>query len=74
MTAINTASGNTIQWVVNQNYLTQHQSLEGYATEQWVQQQGYLTEHQSLADYYTSAQTEAAIDTVSGQTVELYQF
>ena len=32
-------------------YLTQHQSLEGYATENWVEEQGYLTEHQSLANY-----------------------
>lgn len=29
-------------------YLTQHQSLSGYATEQWVDSQGYLTEHQPL--------------------------
>ena len=36
-------------------YLTQHQSLEGYATQAWVQQQGYLTQHQSLAGYATQA-------------------
>ena len=30
-------------------YLTQHQSLSGYATEQWVGQQGYLTEHQDIS-------------------------
>lgn len=29
-------------------YLTQHQSLEGYATQAWVRQQGYLTSHQSV--------------------------
>lgn len=29
-------------------YLTEHQSLSGYATEQWVTNQGYLTEHQHL--------------------------
>lgn len=34
-------------------YLTQHQSLDGYATQAWVQQQGYLTQHQSLAGYAT---------------------
>ena len=28
-------------------YLTEHQSLSGYATEQWVESQGYLTD----ADY-----------------------
>ena len=36
-------------------YLTQHQSLEGYATQAWVRQQGYLTQHQSLAGYATQA-------------------
>ena len=36
-------------------YLTQHQSLAGYATQAWVQQQGYLTQHQSLAGYATQA-------------------
>jgi len=34
-------------------YLTQHQSLAGYATQSWVQGQGYLTQHQSLAGYAT---------------------
>lgn len=38
-------------WVQGQNYLTEHQSLEGYATESWVEGKGYLTEHQSLSDY-----------------------
>jgi len=36
-------------------YLTQHQSLSGYATESWVEGKGYLTEHQSLSAYRTSA-------------------
>ena len=30
-------------------YLTQHQSLAGYATEEWVDEQGYLTEHQDIS-------------------------
>ena len=34
-------------------YLTEHQSLDGYATEEWVNDKGYLTEHQSLEDYAT---------------------
>ena len=38
----------TQQWVQQQGYLTQHQSLAGYATQQWVQQKGYLTSHQSV--------------------------
>lgn len=36
-------------------YLTQHQSLAGYATESWVQNQGYLTQHQSLTGYATES-------------------
>lgn len=40
-------------WVEEQEYLKEHQSLEGYATEEWVEEQGYLTEHQSLEDYAT---------------------
>ena len=43
----------TQEWVENQGYLTEHQSLSGYATEQWVEDQGYLTEHQSLSGYAT---------------------
>lgn len=38
----------TEEWVEEQGYLTEHQSLEGYATEEWVGEQGYLTEHQSI--------------------------
>ncbi len=36
---------------------TNHQSLDGYATEEWVGEQGYLTEHQSLADYALTSWT-----------------
>ena len=50
-------------WVEGKGYLTEHQSLEGYAlkseipsldgyaTENWVTSQGYLTEHQDLSSY-----------------------
>lgn len=37
------------QWVNNQGFLTQHQSLDGYATQQWVTNQGYLTQHQDIS-------------------------
>lgn len=30
-------------------YLTQHQSLTGYATESWVEGKGYLTSHQDIS-------------------------
>ena len=38
-------------WVTSQGYLTEHQSLDGYATQSWVTEQGYLTEHQDLSSY-----------------------
>ena len=59
-------------------YLTEHQSLNGYATEAWVESQGFLKEHQSLADYalkseipdvsgfQTADQVQAAITTALG--------
>ena len=37
------------------NYLTSHQSLDGYATESWVEGKGYLTSHQSLDAYAKTA-------------------
>lgn len=33
-------------------YLTEHQSLSGYATEQWVENKGYLTSHQDISGKY----------------------
>ena len=54
------------------NYLTEHQSLEGYATEAWVNEQGFLKEHQDLSSYVTSgdynSQTKA-IELKNGDTV-----
>lgn len=52
-------------------FLTEHQSLEGYATEQWVEGKGYLTEHQSLDNYYTKGETDneiqSAKDSLEGE-------
>lgn len=48
----------------NKGYLTEHQSLAGYATEQWVTEQNYLTEHQSLDNYYTKSEVDTAISNV----------
>ena len=39
------------EWVNQQGFLKEHQSLSGYATEAWVEGKGYLTQHQSLEDY-----------------------
>lgn len=38
---------------LDRTYLTEHQSLNGYATEKWVESQNYLTEHLSLDGYAT---------------------
>lgn len=37
-------------------YLTEHQSLSGYATENWVEDQGYLTEHQDISNLATKVE------------------
>lgn len=54
------------------NYLTEHQSLEGYATETWVNEQGFLKNHQDLSAYVTggdyNSQTKA-IELKNGDTV-----
>lgn len=38
----------------SKNYLTEHQSLEGYATEQWVDEQKYIKEIPSDISYFTN--------------------
>jgi hypothetical protein len=35
----------------DKGYLTEHQSLSGYATEAWVEAKKYLTQHQDLSAY-----------------------
>lgn len=64
-------------------YLTQHQSLAGYATQVWVSNQGYLTQHQDISfkenkftDTSTStdktlADRERCTVTAAGQTITL---
>lgn len=61
------------QWVENKNYLTEHQSLEGYATEQYVQEQIAQIptgETVDLSGYYTSAQTDSKIAQASAATMQ----
>lgn len=36
-------------WVNQQGFLTEHQSLAGYATEEWVEGKKYLTQHQDIS-------------------------
>ena len=47
-------------------YLTQHQSLDGYATQTWVESQGYLTEHQDISSLATKG--ELAAEATARQT------
>lgn len=51
----------------SKNYLTEHQSLEGYATEQWVNDQKYLTEHQSLSNYITRPEIQDIIKNLASK-------
>lgn len=70
----------TQEWVENQGYLTEHQSLSGYATEQWVEDQGYLTEHQSLSGYATEEYVQdytynkATIDSKDAEKLDISDF
>ena len=52
-TKVNITDVYTKSEIDSKNYLTEHQSLAGYATENWVKDQKYLTEHQSLAGLAT---------------------
>lgn len=40
---------NVSEFTNDAGYLTQHQSLSGYATETWVGNQGFLTSHQDIS-------------------------
>ena len=54
-------------------YLTEHQSLSGYATESWVNQQGFLTQHQSLADYALKAEVPTKVSELTNDSGYLNQ-
>lgn len=49
---IPTVPTNVSAFTNDAGYLTEHQSLNGYATEQWVESQGYLTSHQDISGKY----------------------
>lgn len=64
----------TSQLENDSNFLTEHQSLDGYAKKTdiptiptnvsaFINDEGYLTEHQSLDNYYTKEQTDSSITT-----------
>ena len=45
--------------LVNRNYLTEHQSLEGLVTKAELEQKGYLTHHQDISNLVTNDKLEA---------------
>lgn len=49
---IPTVPTNVSAFTNDAGYLTEHQSLSGYATEQWVENKGYLTSHQDISGKY----------------------
>ena len=65
----------TEEWVNQQGFIKEHQSLDDYATkdyvasavtdmatQQWVNEQGFLKEHQSLDNYATKQDVQDATD------------
>lgn len=57
----NDAKYTTKQWIDEQGFLTEHQSLSGYATEAWVSEQGFLTEHQDISNLATKNEVESGL-------------
>lgn len=54
-------------------FITEHQSLEGLATETWVESKGYLTEHQDISGLATKEEVtekEAEIEANLASTVK----
>ena len=66
--AVNAASGATVNWVENQHYLTEHQSLADYYTSGQTdsllagkQASGNYVSASTLNNYYTSGQTNTLL-------------
>ena len=73
----------TSQLENDSNFLTEHQSLDGYAKKTdiptiptnvsaFINDEGYLTEHQSLDNYYTKEQTDSSINAVAMAVPQTY--
>ena len=54
-------------WVTSQGYLTEHQSLDGYATEEWVENKGYALESE-IPDVSGYVQ-ETNLKTINGESI-----
>lgn len=48
--------------LVNRNYLTEHQSLEGLVTKSELEQKGYLTHHQDISNLVTKEELHEATE------------
>lgn len=72
-------------WVIEQNYLTEHQDLSDYVVktdiaeyaktediQNWVEDQRYLTEHQDLSDYITKEESTSVIQSSVENTFDTY--
>lgn len=71
---IPTVPTNVSAFVNDVPYLTEHQSLSGYATQQWVTDQGYLTEHQQLKTINNESLIGEGNITISSETVDLSNY
>ena len=69
--AVAEASGATVDWVKEQNYLTEHQSLTDYYTS--GQTDALLEGKQDVGDYATNSDVESAVSTASGATIDWVQ-
>ena len=68
VTSVNNKTGNVTITAQELGALTEHQSLNGYATETWVNNQGYLTQHQSLTNYALKSEISTVPTNVSAFT------
>lgn len=68
VTSVNNKTGNVTITAQELGALTEHQSLNGYATETWVNNQGYLTQHQSLTNYALKSEIPTVPTNVSAFT------
>ena len=56
-----------VEEVEKKNYLTKHQSLNGYVTETQLNEKGYLTEHQDIS----KLATKESVDNVAAKVTQL---
>lgn len=68
VTSVNNKTGDVTITAQELGALTEHQSLNGYATETWVNNQGYLTQHQSLTNYALKSEIPTVPTNVSAFT------